>query len=326
MACAAESKTSEILTPEKWAIFNFSDEGWKPEDCTDEKVQALAVQFFKVLCEDARIRTQLAQNDSSILDRHFWYPGDYLRFLQRHGQIEKYEHLRAAGHFYRGLPPKNFETAQRRQESPYYQLKVDALPSDALDEMLPPKNSQFYFIDCGMLVQLAYYCALREIFGKVRFNYYFHIVLNPKPSPTLTRFCDIRQDLGPPKFGDNCYFSNVGYYLEKHPYGESRGLHVICVSEGEDPKYEGFGLQKPDSSAQDVFSFLAAEYNKAPTPAEQVLPKEQVTTPPLPRIERPLNPEELQRMAVQFPGRVGLAPQKMRLSAQKIRTFLEKYS
>ncbi len=323
MAAAVESRLPENL-------FDFPDEGWKPEDCTDRQVQDLVIQFFKALCEDARSRVERAKRGELILDRGFWYPSEHMTLLRKQGDlgsIEKCKVMRENGDFIHALPPKGFDRVES-DESPtgispgHYKLKEGVLPCDALDEMLPRKNTRAFLMDCGMLVQLAHYSALRVIFGKEKFNAHCPLVFHPEIPEPLLSFCDLREDSDPPNPGDNCFFRNAPFYHRKHRYGNCCVLHVICVAEG---KYEGFGLPKPESSERDIFSLFADEVNKEPIFAKQILPAKLASEqPPLHPLDQMITTyhRRIEWLAKEYPEKVGLASLKVRLSSEKIKTAL----
>ncbi len=342
MTSALESKTREPSNPEN--PFDFHDEGWSPEDCTDEGVQDLVARFFTALCEDARSRVQQAQDDISVLEHGPWYANEYMGLLLKHKQTQRYEFLKTKGHFYHGFPPKTFQAVPKEKDGQthltgkainHYRLKDGTSPCDALDETLPLKNSRFYFIDCHMMVQLAHYCALRVIFGKERFNRHFStnpFILTADSNPSLWPFYTVRNDSDSPRRGDACLFQNVPAYGAKHMDGEAGGFHVICVSED---TYEGFGL-KPRSKAKDIFAILADEFNKDPISLEQILPKNLADTRQFktydefpPSVARQIqqlrfNADSLAAHAQKAPDKIGLHQRKIRLSSRKIQEALRK--
>ena len=166
--------------------FDFQSEGWDVENCTDKRIQELAVGYFEALCHDANLRSEMAQKSVAVLETGFWYANEYMQLLKKHKSMKRHDWLKKKGAFYHGFCPKNFkqpkvknnkidfQVQMTNRQIGHYVSKPNILASVALDELLPGKNTRFYFTDCQMAVEIAYYCALRCIFGKNRFNNYFH--------------------------------------------------------------------------------------------------------------------------------------------------------
>lgn len=254
---------------------------------SDERaIRNLIVKKMMGIADDGAQRRIAYKTDLSVLDRGFWYPNEYFDCLQTRNQKGRIEYLKANNSFFHGIPPKGFSavseaTSPSGIRASAYRLKDGILPSDGLKAV----RQTLCTIDCLEGVELAYYEALLEILGAVRFNDFFRAD-GPNPlsfDPDLKRtplkhfmiMKDISGSLGklgdrPVDEGDCVHFRNAPLYHLRHPEEEWGGLWGICAqSKGrsaEGQKFTGHGTPAEGFTEDQILDLFASEFNKKPRP------------------------------------------------------------
>jgi len=68
------------------------------------------------------------------------------------------------------------------------------------------------------------------------------------------------------------YISNVDDYLDKHPYGLSRGMNLLYLHKiGKEPLFTGLGLDPQGESLLQIADYLVQDYNQDPVPEEWIV-------------------------------------------------------
>ncbi len=347
------SCTASLESPSE--VFAFQDEGWETEQITDEKVQKVFLKYFRAFVLDAEKRTNaVATGSLDGLQRGHWLDNSYGLALKERGQTPRYEWLRKRGNLYHGFAPQGFHLVPTQRDTrlfrtgfriSHYILDKGIEPSIGLESLLPLKNKRFYFIDSHEAVEIAWYCTIREIFGKKHFNTYFDpnsphslcldVDLNKTP---LLPFIEVeeRESL---RVGDNCFYRNVPLYRTKHPEGNYSGWHVVCVENTSSaPLHLGFGLPLPEDkdkkgvTEKDIYRLFSQEFNRKPINlrdlvSEKVFQNSVTHSVPyhlsLSEVEAmEITVEQIAKSAQTHPSLVGSTREKERLSAAKLKAHL----
>lgn len=303
MAAAAEPIKAPIVD---FSCLDFKDIPWSEKEVTSAKVKSLTVQIFKTLVLDYEARLQaLKGGDTSVLLKGFWYANQHMLALKTSGAYpELLERLRGDGSYYHGLAPKGFTLVDQPIKSPSqltgiaiqrYVLKEGVEPDQALKQMLPIANEDLYFSECGSLIDLAHYVAIRHILGRDRFNRLFD-ARSDGPMEffslgvrALVPFQDIKEDTGQLlKMGMSTHFKNVPLYHFRHRDGDGGGWHVMCISKKGEERFIGFGLpyKEQGSSEQEVHQHLRDAFKEMPIALTDLVPKEvAIRRKPIPLME-----------------------------------------
>ncbi len=187
----------------------------------------LVVKYFRAICDDARMRSFIGHNEKLPLERGPWYANSYMQLLKIHRCVKRLDFLRKNGSLYHGRPRKKFEhilvapkdidyqaqMTSKKLES--YILEKDAVPFEALNELLPGRASTVFFIDCQLATQIALYATIRTVFGKARFDDFFSRGKNPlrldynlEETP-LKHFLKQRVNSETPISGKLCHYKNI---------------------------------------------------------------------------------------------------------------------
>lgn len=265
--------------------------GWSRDQATEEAVNQLMIQKFTeiVASYDQRKQTNSLQD----LATGPWYANDYATALQKHHQGARLEWLKAKDKFFHGHPPQGFiqqpnPATLTKIDPSSYQIKEDCLPSQAMENV---KNGPFSFIDCGSSVELAMYETLKEVLGEARFNAIFsaqgktplklhpHVLKTPLYALGFVKEAMLDTHAISPHLGDNVYFSNIPLYMMKHPNGESKGFHAVCISPSDvvNKQYIAFGVPAGGKTEGEMNDFMVDEFNSRPI-APSLIFKKQLET------------------------------------------------
>jgi hypothetical protein len=262
--------------------------GWAHEQVTEETVNQLMIRKFTeiVASYDQRKHAGSLQE----LATGPWYPNDYAAALEKRGQGKRLEWLRTKDAFFHGFPPKGFISQPNpatltKIDPSSYQIKPEFQPFQALENV---KTGQFSFTDCGSAVELAMYETLKVVLGEARFNEIFsaegqsplklhpHVLKTPLYSLGFVKEAMLDLDAISPNLGDNVYFSNIPLYTIKHPNGESKGFHAVCISPSDvvNKRYIAFGAPARGLTEGEMNDFMVAEFNAPPVNPYQIFTKQ----------------------------------------------------
>lgn len=238
--------------------------------------------IVKEYCNHQKLWTEIdlskkigLDTQNEILDKGFWYSGDYYNALTKFGQKKRLDYLVNNDFFYNGHLSKKYFS---RIDCYSWKIKEDIDPSEAFENMM--QDIEFKIIDCTTICTLAQTLELIEVLTKEKFNAIFknNFVLTDKGESTIRKLFKeiIIKDESEIQKGDNCYFSNIdtyltkdnkgrGYYL-KHPSGSWSGLNTICCDNEKESKYLAFGLKPDGESSEDIRVRLHKAYNEDPQP------------------------------------------------------------
>lgn len=265
-------------------ITNNTYPGWSRKDVTGESVRNLIVKKFHEIVTDYSARLTQFKTDKTVLEKGFWYPNDYYKALKETGQKKRLEWFVSKNAFYHGYPPKSaFEHISEPNLSRSvtglrlcgYQLKEGIKATQGLEAI----EKELCFIDCLNACYLAYYKALREIYGDDQFNSLFGsnsktpLLISPAAyDPSLHRFMSqaaIPRDRL--QKGDLVVFTNFSAYSIKHPLGEAGGFNAFCSSvKNEKQLFLAFGFDS-DISEDQILERLADEFNAEPLSASSLM-------------------------------------------------------
>jgi len=252
---------------------------------TQAELNQLVAEKFKALCQDMEDRLKLAESgDVTVLDKGFWYPEDYFKLLEKKPKRkERKEFLLDRDYFRKGYPPKNKLSLVFNKvsdaEVPFgiYALKKGVTPSEALDALV----HDLCFIDCTIVLQIAYYQVLRDLWGTEKFNSY---ILRYRPvnnvfvssyffryDMPLLHFVDVKGvDVGAPgrrnvQVGAKYYIRNHPLYLHKDRLGSGTGFNVMCLDATPGrQRFTGLGLPSNGASEAEIIKICIDEFNKDP--------------------------------------------------------------
>lgn len=249
--------------------------GWKRKKCSEQKVNDLIVEKFTALVRDGYERATNYKSTPGLASKGFWYANTNYKALQ---EIEKQpkprlKFIKEKGSFYFGFPPKGFthlsDGKDPKEKMPYaYALQENTLPSEGLKSA----KESFSFIDCQILMEIAYYDALLEIAGEDKFNRYFDpkgehplaLRANIGLTPLNDFFEVLELSKAELKKGDHVYFSNVPLYATRHLFGEAKGYHAICIEAGSEPKFTAFGLSPDGATEEQMYAIMVDDFNITP--------------------------------------------------------------
>jgi hypothetical protein len=163
-----------------------------------------------------------------------------------------------------------------------FQSKPEVNAADAILSIFHSVNETF-ITECSIVVQLIFYKALLDYFGKEIFNRYFArssirlernmTVQNPIPKVSHELNTDWKNILEDPEamllkanIGDLLYISNISPYRMKHPVGDSPGFNVIYLGKNATGKHEFGSLftEKRIRHYDEIIDLMVEDYNKAP--------------------------------------------------------------
>lgn len=245
------------------------------------ELNQLVARKFQALCADYETRLEQARlGDKSVLEKGFWYADDYFSLLEKQPPRKKW--FLDRNYFFHGYPPKNklkllkSPRACSGYEAMSYELVDGVSPSQGLDGLV----NDLCFVDCGILFQIAYYQALRDIWGEATFNQYFaaqegFFVTSSVGLTKLKRLVtEVVIEAGPRnsrnvRVGAKYYIRNHPIYAAKEMNGEAQGFNIMCIDGTPDHQlFIGFGLPSEGISEDQVVDRCIAEFNKKPRNAE----------------------------------------------------------
>lgn len=284
----SNSSISSMLPPIADQSAPAASPGWAHEQVTEEAVNQLMIRKFTDIVASYDQRKHAASLKE--LATGPWYPNDYAAALEKHGQGKRMEWLRTKDAFFHGFPPKGFISQPNpatltKIDPSSYQIKPECLPSQALENI---KTGQFSFTDCGSAVELAMYETLIDVLGEARFNEIFsaegqsplklhpHVLKTPLYSLGFVKEEMLSPDAISPNLGDNVYFSNIPLYTIKHPNGESKGFHAVCISPSDvvNKRYIAFGAPARGLTEGEMNDFMVDEFNAPPINPYQIFTKQ----------------------------------------------------
>lgn len=255
--------------------------GWPKGEITDQKVRQLFVSKLKEIAASYEKRSL----DKDLKSGGPWYPNQYAIVLKELNQKKRLDFFISKNAFYYGFPPEGFthllSTESFGEKEPCgYQLAPHCQPVQGLDNALAGRVS---LIDCANAVQLAMYATLREILGDEKFNQTFsgesksslciHSHIEKTPLFTLGLVKEV-EGHETPKLGDSVYFSNIPDYVARHPNGDARGYHAVCIGSGQESKekkYVAFGTPSEGITERQMHDIIIQEFNKDPTDFSSIL-------------------------------------------------------
>ncbi len=229
-----------------------------------EKAQSLANNYFD--------RKNAYPHDMQVLLTGFWYANDYFEALTFHKQQPRIDHFKKRGDFFHGLPPKGF--VQGTSEESYtgkiwhYQIADNVSATTALSNI----KETLCFIDCLMMLEIAYYETFLHVFGSTWFDSFFGpqtknaLKLAPHLGSTpLAPFVDDHQTTNT-LVGDIVYFRNPPMYSYRHINGESKGFFTMCIQKGEAPLLTFLGSRPEGATEEGMLELCVEEFNREPLP------------------------------------------------------------
>ena len=244
------------------------------------KFIAYFISFLQKIVLDANNRVDRASSHPESLNGGIWYGAEYYRTLlsaTRQNSIDE----RLQNGFFQGLAPLEVISPLKDEKSPTgyspftFLLNKGIPPSYALSKI----EEGLSFLDCSTVVMLGIYKALFVFLGEEKFDtlfasnspFPFRLSANASPLSKIVVHKKIESE-DEVQIGDICYFSNIKEYVAKHPLGESRGDHVVCLSKS--PKlYTGFGLPHLGVDKNGVERQLFECYNRDPLDLQYFNPK-----------------------------------------------------
>ena len=234
------------------------------------------ISFLQRIIFEANARVDLALVDQEALKGGVWYGAEYYRtLLAKNLQNSIDEKLQRA--FFQGMASLEVISHLEDKKSPTgyhpftFLLKMGIKPSKALAKI----EEGLSFLDCTTVVMLAIYKALLKFLGEEKFDVVFASEfrlsgnLSPLSKIITHKQIGLEDEI---QVGDICYFSNIKEYVAKHPSGESRGDHVVCLSKS--PRlYTGFGLPHLGVDKKGVERQLFECYNREPLDLQYFDPK-----------------------------------------------------
>jgi hypothetical protein len=228
------------------------------------------------MCKDHAERIQSIQDPEfdiskvkSVLSKGLWYPPEYCQVLEKFNQKNRLNWMIKNGAPFHSFMPTTFTPIEdailpTKRKLDQYKIAKDVTPSRALESI----QDSICLIGCGTARDIAVYRTLQDLLGKKRFDLLFtgdsntplQLGTNNNSYERLFKRVELRStaSLQP---GDFCHFSNIQYYVAKHPFGHARGYNAICEEANkEDSRFLALGL-KPGCLATDVENALLDGFN-----------------------------------------------------------------
>ena len=258
----------------------------------------IVIKYMKRIIEDNENRMNGYKTNSILINKGIYYPNEYYKIIKNLADHKRKERVNNPnltkeqlaelspeekrlnwlvehGSFFHGIVPKCFSINKNiLSETGYapinYQLNKGEKPSTALNSLI----SGLTFIGCAEVIQVAEYSALLEVLGEEKFNTIFSAegktplttggsVKCDPPAP-CDCFLDRDEQSQSFKKGQFVFFPNIPEYTEKHLDGEAAGWNTICIEDGDNPKFIGFGFSKDGVLLKRINQAFYDEYNKAP--------------------------------------------------------------
>jgi hypothetical protein len=131
------------------------------------------------------------------------------------------------------------------------------------------------------------------------------------------------------------FFLNVGLYKNKHPNGEARGFHCICIEVDGEKRYMGFGLPEKGLTENQLGQYFVNESNKPPLPNTELYSDnfrtslrgrfdDCATSASSKFSNLKLSLTQYNDGKTEYPGVIGIQPFLRRLDAEKIKALLKR--
>lgn len=234
---------------------------------------------------DMRCRLESSKKDPAQLEKGYFYAWDYVKaHTEAH---QKLDATKFESEFGNSSLQKCFDT--KKVTKPIgtvnrthieFVIKDDIEPSEALTCL----GDSLLFIDCHTACTIAQYKGLHAVFGREKFNAFFHsksrcplrfgklteplVFFQAIPKNASNSPADVKQ-------GQWVYFHNVKgdpttkkpSYQDKHGNRTSRGYNAFCFSERTKeslPKFIAFGFPKEEAMTPgEITKNLLQSYNGA---------------------------------------------------------------
>lgn len=253
------------------------------ENTVSCEVNRLAIEHMRKICTQAEVRKTLfacttSEQKKQLLAQGIFYPNDYADFLESEQQTKRYEFLKKKDYFYTGyLDNKTFSQPEGEKSSlsqkvfMHFKAVSTKSASEALDKALSGPS----LLGCGEVCQLAYYAALRTLWGEEKFNTTFHSE-NPltishdypeNPLYAFTKNIAIKDDHQHLRFlpGSMIYmrgaedYKKLNPYMLRHPGRSSAAFNTI---QDFSEKRLGFGLNKNGLTHEEIQHYLFSEFQR----------------------------------------------------------------
>ncbi len=240
----------------------------------------VSIRVMREISQDTERRMQGAAADLKLLSEGVYYANDYCALLQKLGKgcETRYQWLRDKGHFFHGIAPKayfagveNISMLTGKTPTNYKLIK------DPASKALAALRQGLSFLDCGSVVHLSHYEAVKDALGEDKFDRLFGLA-SASPFRTGDSFDNpitklLKISKGKIQKGEQCYIAGVvTAYQNKHDNGEAAGYHVVaCESVKGTQKFLGFGLPSSGATLGEIREILRQEFNKTPIKASEIL-------------------------------------------------------
>jgi hypothetical protein len=239
------------------------------------------LQHMGQICADQQQRLQASRQDltveerTELLSKGIWYPKDYCSALEKWGFNQRLDWLVQKGRSYHGWVPKTFTHVVDKsyplgKKTAEFQIAQGVVPSEALASL----GSSPCILDCGSVISLAAYRALKDVLGEEKFNV---LVASYSKTPLQIAYLPMRKllfkhvqlkssrELQP---GDICHITNIELIGCKKPFSHAMGYNLVCKSNREQPELLGFGLPAENTFVQNVEQDLLDAYNDPSDPEQ----------------------------------------------------------
>jgi hypothetical protein len=242
------------------------------------KLNAKAVSVIQTMALDHQNRMTHAIGDP--LKKGFFDPFVYFQELEKRGErAEKHvQKMFEDRTFYKGkAPSSSFEMIPNERDVAgcfpmHYRIKKGVKVSQALKDLW----KTVVFVRTGEACQIALSRALQELLGEEKFDALFGLnaefplffgtdddqsIYNPLYQLLVPTF---REDFRKVKFGEMVCFKGAANCAKKHFLNRGRSLNVICIEEGNDPKFVGLGLDPKGVTKAQIAEILRGQFNAKP--------------------------------------------------------------
>ena len=268
-----------IMLDGLWSSF-FEDELALSEKILFEKKNAI----HGTASEIASMEKDIAKGVVSAMQQYFnkhtllqgvWYPDDYRKILKDKFDIEMDES------FHMGFANEQF---WEKTGNFTFKLKEGCKPSQALLSFLEGPT----VADCGNATTACYYKCILDIIGEEKFDQVFgskgfalkitqRILDEDSLLLGLAGFTQAAKNgesgvpgKRPLKIGEECHFSGVIWYGNKHPKGPGGGMNVLYIGDNAQGEqlFMAHGFEKP-LTEREIIIRLIESYNRERTPQDE---------------------------------------------------------
>lgn len=260
------------------AVLNSLFTATQSPEAVRSRVTEKAIEVVRSIVSANQHNMAHYQTNSRLLDAGIFYPDDYYVALKQLKQQRRLDFLVQNNGFWCGYMPSNLfhmVPVERTPVNPagfvgcFFVLNKGVLPSEALAS-LRQKTS---IIGCGEVCQIAYYEAMRHLFGDEKFNALFSgdsttpltIGNSTQKKNPITFFLRRLPPGSPIKKGHLVQFKNAAVYLGKSIVGSSASYITLCVDDTPgNEKFTTLGLDSNGLTRADIVAILIKELNKPP--------------------------------------------------------------